>query len=145
MLHINILHNRTVTDVCMRCQRLWFAAAVSAGGVWKQCSGTRNSQINKLRKEEERVERGRQHSPNNKLRGGESLGNIIQSPGKQWNYIYSKQLFHRQHFHRGALVTAPRVLFFHLKTGGSVDTTENRVCFKALKTPAAWMLEAFHI
>lgn len=43
---------------------------------------TRNSQINKLRGEgEEKMERGRQQSLNNKLRGGESLGNIKQSPG----------------------------------------------------------------
>lgn len=85
-------------------------------------NATRKSQINKLWKEEERVERRRQQSPNNKLRGGESLGNIIQIPGKQWNYIDSKQLFYWQHFHWGAVFTVSCVLFFHLKNRGAVDS-----------------------
>lgn len=85
----NILHNRNGKDVCMRWQRLWFAVAVSARRKLKHSDDTRNTQINKLTKEEEKVERGREKSPNNKLSSGGSLGNIIQCPGKQWNYIYS--------------------------------------------------------
>lgn len=114
----NVLPNRNGE----RCMFEMAEALICFSCLSRQCmttqqwyNTTRNNQINKLRKEEERVERGRQQSPNNKLRGGESLGNIIQGPGKHWNYIYSKQLFHWQHFHWGTLLTVSCVLFFHLK------------------------------
>lgn len=125
----NILHNRMWKDVCMRWQKLWFA--VSAGRMWKHGGDTRNSKINKLRKEEEGLERGRQQSPNNEVGGGESLGN-------------SGITFPPNSSSTGSTCGIFLCLIFPFEKGGSVDTTENWACFKALKTPTAWKAEAKH-
>lgn len=95
-------NSSTRRDVCVRWQRVWFVVAASADSVWQHSSGTTLQGTVKLTSWGGRRRGWREED--NKVQtiyweAGKVWGNIIQSPGKQWNYIYSKQLFHWQHFH----------------------------------------------
>lgn len=136
----NTLHNRNGKDVCVRRQRLWFA--VSARRKLKRSDDTRNTQINKLTKEEEKVERGRE----------KKVQTINWAVGEVWGTLYSALAnsgitFTLNSSSTGSISTGDHwwqllvSYFFPFERGSSVDTTEHWACFEALKN--ANSLEAF--
>lgn len=133
----NILHNRNGKDVCMRWQRLWFAVAVSARRKLKHSDDTRNTQINKLTKEEEKVERGREKSPNNKLSSGGKSGEHYTVPWQTVELHLLLTALPLAAFPPGITGDSFLCLIFPFERRSSVDTTEHWECFEALKTPTA--------
>ena len=53
---------------------------------------------------------------------------------KHWNNIYSKQLFHWQHFHLGALLTASCIFFFSFEREVLLTPLRNGCVLKILNT-----------